>query len=177
MKLLDYLNKRKTNKAAAAIIKQEQEYLATIYHTYNEIKNDESFISYEVFTNQFLILYNIKKDGGIWEELVEERNEYMARKDQIAFKDFYISWSINPRFSQNILVPVISHQFDSNTRVLSWSQADSAEINNLLVKYNDYLTFYLESNDRPVEIMPGIIIKYNFDLKDYNLFFSPDLLK
>ncbi|MFV8471510.1 MSC_0623 family F1-like ATPase-associated protein [Mycoplasma sp. B6188] len=173
---LNFLSNLKNNKAAQALLDQQQAYLKQIYSTYNQVKTESNFISYQVFTNQFLILNNIQKHGGLWEELINERDEFMAHKNQIAYRDFFISWSINPRFSQNILVPVISHQFDSNTKVLSWAQAENDDIAAILTKYNDYLAQYLVSNDCAVEIIPDIIVKYNFDLKDYNLYFSPELI-
>ncbi|MFV8516036.1 MSC_0623 family F1-like ATPase-associated protein [Mycoplasma sp. Z244B] len=173
---LTFLTNWQKNKACKAQEMLRQTYLNTIFATYNEIQEDSNFIPYQIFTNQFLILNNIQKTGGLWEELVNERDEFMLHKNQIAFKDFYISWSINPRFSQEILIPVISHNFDSNTKVLSWVTAENDQIQDILTKYNEYLHDYLINNDCAVEIIPGIIVKYNFDLKDFNLYFSPKLI-
>ncbi|MHA3802081.1 MSC_0623 family F1-like ATPase-associated protein [Mycoplasma sp. VS30B] len=174
---LNLLSNFKNSRTQKILLRQQETYLKEIYATYNELKTSENFIPYQVFTNQFLILNNIKKQDSLWEELVNERDEYVKHKNQIAYRDFYISWSINPRFSSNVLVPIISKTFDSNTQALSWNTAESSEIEDILTKYNDYLDYYLVEQDASVELIPGIIIKYNYDLKDYNLYFDPELIK
>ncbi|SJZ43476.1 MSC_0623 family F1-like ATPase-associated protein [Mycoplasmopsis verecunda] len=158
-----------------SISNDQQAYFDVIAKDFYETKNSADFISYEAFTNQFLIINNISKNNAQWIELVGRRDAFVSNKDQIAYRDFTLSWTINPRFSLTNLVPTLNKNIDTNVNVLSWKISNDLATDKILNLYNDFLTKYLVLDKKAVEIIPNIIIKYNADLRVFNIFFNPGI--
>ncbi|QGZ97918.1 DUF2714 domain-containing protein [Mycoplasma sp. NEAQ87857] len=174
MKKLKHLFKK--NETNHHIDPEQERYQNLVFNEYDAVIKSNNFIPYAMLLNQFLLDNNISNQSDIYHEVFAKVNQNLKEKKEFIYQDFVITFTRDLRFSLNELVPDV--QKTANVRVgnLNLTTSNNTLTNNQLLKFNQLLNRLLIENQFSVEILPNIVLRYDFALKEYKVFFGKELI-
>ncbi|QNM93343.1 DUF2714 domain-containing protein [Mycoplasma sp. Pen4] len=178
MKLLSLLKskfQRNTSELDQMIL-NKMKFKQQVFKNYKDITSGPDFISYDVLSNQFFIDNNISKSNPLWNKVTVQRDKNFADKNQILFPRFVITFTMNTRFSTTDLIPTIKLNNDPNIQTFSFVKSEDPRIEKMLTAFNALVEKLLMTQEKPVEIMPGIVISFDKLNRLFKLYFSDKLL-
>lgn len=131
--------------------------LFDLFRDYDDIIKSDNFISYEKLISTSLLKANTSFKNSKIAYLDQKIAEALAKKHEIIFRNFIISYQLNTRFSLTLLLPTITTTLSSNTRTLNLSASQDIEVNGYLQILNNTIKELL-NNRMCIEIFPEIVI-------------------
>ncbi|WP_051521859.1 MSC_0623 family F1-like ATPase-associated protein [Mycoplasma leonicaptivi] len=160
---------KRSNKKNIDIPSQE---LFDIYNIYKNSKNSNRFISFQKLLTSPLLKSNLTFNSEEIFEFVNGIKKAMDKKYQILFKDFIVSFNLNPMYSLTSLVPIIASEESSNNFSLSVISSENPNLN----KFLDLLNFEINellAQGFYVEVLPNTLLMIKNG--KYKIFFDKQL--
>lgn len=83
--------------------------------------------------------------------------EGFEKKFDLVLDDFVITFNVNLKYSNDILVPMLAEKENSNTEAINLKTSKNEKLNQLLKVFNKYVQQLLQEQNY-VEIFPKIIL-------------------
>ncbi|MBU4689452.1 MSC_0623 family F1-like ATPase-associated protein [Mycoplasma zalophidermidis] len=149
--------------------------LINLYDSYNSLIKDPEFISFEQLNASVLLSKGMGFESPSFTKFNNKLKEAIAKKHDIIFRNFIISFNIDLKFSQNILVPIIKNEISSSVICTNLSSSNDPNLDDYLCSLNDKIDSLLKTKSY-IEIMPGTVLFNSTESNTLKLLFGPEVL-
>ncbi|QJR44182.1 DUF2714 domain-containing protein [Mycoplasma miroungirhinis] len=144
-----------------------------LYKDYTNIIESDNFITFEQLSATILLKMGLGFNSPIYVEFVEKFKKALTNKWDLLFKNFVITFNINLKFSNDVLIPMITTTEQSSNTTLNFYQDKNEEFNKFLILFNNELTNLLDKNFS-VEIFYELAIFKSKETNNLKLLFSKE---
>ncbi|AJK51401.1 DUF2714 domain-containing protein [Mycoplasma capricolum subsp. capripneumoniae] len=136
-----------------------------VFDLYKEIINSNSYIDYQKLLASVLLECKLGFNSKEYLEFVKMYQEGFEKKFDLVLADFVITFNVNLKYSNDILVPMLADRESSNTQAINLKTNTNEKLDHFLKVFNKYVKELLKEQNY-VEIFPKIIL---FVSKNTNL--------
>ncbi|WP_426461454.1 MSC_0623 family F1-like ATPase-associated protein [Mycoplasma hafezii] len=156
---------------------QLNEYQQMVFANYENARTAQNFLEHQAFINQFLLVNNLRQKDTNWVTLKNKAEEYLAQRNELIFDDFVLTFTRDPRFSLEELVPDLVKEPNAKLLSLSFNNSNNEAEAKLLNAFNNLLFKLLKEEQKAVELFDGIIISFDSVSNKYTILFSQELIQ
>ncbi|AZZ65716.1 DUF2714 domain-containing protein [Metamycoplasma phocicerebrale] len=150
--------------------------LFDVYTDYKDSQKKENLTTYNQLVASALFKNNLGFKSELYLKFLDLLNEALKKRHDMVFEDFVVTFNINPKFSQNILVPMISNVESSNTEAINLKDSSKSEIyNQFLQDFNEEISKALNAGNY-VEIIPNFLLYISPNTNQLKLLFSEEIV-
>ncbi|WFQ90059.1 DUF2714 domain-containing protein [Mycoplasma feriruminatoris] len=128
-----------------------------VFDLYKEIVNNNSYIDYQKLLASVLLECKLGFSSKEYLEFEKMYKEGFEKKFDLVLDDFVITFNVNLKYSNDILVPMLAEKENSNTEAINLKTSKNEKLNQLLKVFNKYVQQLLQEQNY-VEIFPKIIL-------------------
>ncbi|WP_027334140.1 MSC_0623 family F1-like ATPase-associated protein [Mycoplasma elephantis] len=152
--------------------KKENNAKYNFYSDYENYITLDNFISYDKLLATSLFKSKVNFESDIYEKFKKNIDLAIYKKWNLVFKDFVISFNIDPKYGNNTLVPVLIKNEQTNSEAINFiPEKENDGYNSFLEILNNELSFLL-NNMYIVELIPGLIVFISKNTKNKKVLFS-----
>ncbi|ACF07157.1 Protein of uncharacterised function (DUF2714) [Metamycoplasma arthritidis] len=153
--------------------KEQEQQLFDAYQAYNDARAEDSFIKYDKLIASVLLKNNISFNSEIYIKFVEKMTMAINKHYDLLFRDFVITFNVNGRFGNDLLVPMIANFESSNNEAINFREAltNDTKASQFLYDLNNEIARLLNQKSY-VEIFPNIILYISPNTEHLKLLFS-----
>ncbi|MBN4089647.1 DUF2714 domain-containing protein [Mycoplasma enhydrae] len=150
--------------------------LFDVYAEYKEAKTKENLTTYNQLVTSALFKNNLGFQSELYLRFLDLLNEAMNKKYDIVFEKFVVTFNLNLKFSQTVMVPMISNVESSNTEAVNFKDSTKSDTyNQFLLDLNEEIAKALNAGHY-VEIIPEILIYISPNTNEIKLLFSENIV-
>ncbi|BAP01187.1 hypothetical protein MCAL160_0758 [Mycoplasmopsis californica HAZ160_1] len=149
--------------------------LFDLYSLYNEKVQDPRFINFTQLNASILLSMGLGFESPIYTSYTSAIKNAVEKRFNIVFKEFIIGFDIIPKFSETILVPIITQQESSATDSINVRDSEHAGLNEFLSQLNIKIAKLINDNYL-LEVIPGSVMFKSQQTGKLKLLFGKDLL-
>ncbi|WP_051622782.1 MSC_0623 family F1-like ATPase-associated protein [Mycoplasmopsis primatum] len=128
-----------------------------VFQEFEDAKNNTDLISYDKLISYVLFKNNLGFNSSSYKKFYSEMQNALLNKTDILYRNFILTFNVNPKFSINTLVPMLSEKLSSNNNAINLSTSKDLTYNAFLESLNNEISQNL-SLYRYVEIFHNLII-------------------
>lgn len=159
-------------------MKNNVEITENIFNVFSEFENAKlspNFVSYDKFISSVLLKNSAGFNSNIYKQYDSNFKKALENKYNIMFENIIITFNINPKYSSDILVPMITKFEPSNNETISFKNLNFVtEYTKFLKILNDEITKILSLN-KYLEIYPNVIIFVSQNTKSTKILFNKNI--
>ena len=153
----------------------EQQAIVDFYDDYKTIiTNQERFISFDKLIASVLLKDMLGFDSEAYIQFNDMLMMAVNKKYDLVYKDFVITYNLNPKFGLNNLVPMLNTYESSNNEAINLKSSSNRMMNKFLTNLNAEINNLLLTKYY-VEVIPETILYTSDNTNELMLLFSENV--
>ncbi|WP_412031486.1 DUF2714 domain-containing protein [Metamycoplasma buccale] len=149
----------------------ENQALLDFFADYKETITKENYVKFEKLMASVLLKNNLGFTSPLYVEFFEAMQLALEKKYDIVYKEFVITFNINPKFGLDMLVPMLDDKESSNNEAINFKFSKKPEMNKFLDDMNKEIGALLLANNY-IEIIPNVVLYVSENTNQLKLLFS-----
>lgn len=157
--------------------KEQEKQLFDAYHAYDDARAQDAFIKYDKLIASVLLKNNISFNSEIYTKFIDKMTMAIKKHYDLLFRDFVITFNVNPRFGADLLIPMIATNESSNNEAINFRESltGDAKFSQFLYDLNNEIVRLLNQKQY-IEIYPNIILYVSPNTEHLKLLFSKEVV-
>ncbi|MCS4536540.1 DUF2714 domain-containing protein [Mycoplasma sp. CSL7475-4] len=149
--------------------------LFNLYDAYEQKRQSKNFISFQQLHASILLSIGEGFESKVFKTIEERVQLALSKKYDIIFNKFIISFGRIIKFSQHILLPILTKEESSSNDVVVLSHDPELSVSRYLVKLNQEIDKLIDKGGF-VEVIPNTILYRSKQSNNLKLSFSKEML-
>ncbi|QJB71539.1 MSC_0623 family F1-like ATPase-associated protein [Mycoplasma sp. 1654_15] len=128
-----------------------------LYKEYQLKREDNNFISFNQLYSSVLLKISAGFSSEVYKNFEKKYQNALKKKTNLDFANFAISFNLDLKYSQNLLVPILIHKGNSNNLVENFVTSTNLVEQRFYTFLNNQVNQYLLEN-KILELLPGLLI-------------------
>ncbi|WP_036464515.1 MSC_0623 family F1-like ATPase-associated protein [Mycoplasmopsis sturni] len=152
-------------------------YQEKVFEPYFNLAKQSNLVSNSTFINQAKLILNYSEKIERFQKIWTSLQDAVSSKKTVIFDSFKIIFTRDFRFSLVNLIPNITYlEAPNNVSSVAFTSEFLEERNEYFDVINSLIDNIVLKLKNPLEILPGLILFYDYGQSNIKLVFSPDFL-
>lgn len=171
------IKSKQKSKKPSLFDEQMLAYQKEVFDPYFQLSQKLDLVSHATFVNQVKLVLNYSEKIAQFQKLWTRLQEEVASHKTILFDNFKLIFTRDPRFSLVNLIPTLTYtEAPNNVSSVAYTSKNFEQPNEYFDVINSLIEKIVIENKNPLEILPGLILFYDYGQSNIKLVFGPDFL-
>lgn len=131
--------------------------IVDLYKNYKNKRQESNFVSYDQLYSYVLLKANQGFNSELYKKYEQSYQNALKNKHNLEFADFVISFNLDPKYSQTLLIPIITSKTTSNNIAVNFASSKDLAEQTFFTNLNQEIVKLLNTQ-KTLEIFPGLLI-------------------
>ncbi|QJB71548.1 DUF2714 domain-containing protein [Mycoplasma sp. 1654_15] len=131
--------------------------IVDLYKNYKNKRQESNFVSYDQLYSYVLLKANQGFNSELYKKYEQSYQNALKNKHNLEFADFVISFNLDPKYSQTLLIPIITSKTTSNNIAVNFASSKDLAEQTFFTNLNQEIVKLLNTQ-KILEIFPGLLI-------------------